>query len=124
MLLRGAGKRDRQQIEDTLDELRAKVDVHGSVTGTTVYGQTFSKELPETLRLVADVLRAPTFPPAELDKLKRESTTALDASRTDPRQIAQRALRRNNNPYPNGDPRYAPTLDEEIAACGQSRRNR
>src|SRR6185295_10894577 len=70
MLLRGAGKRDRQQIEDRLDELRAKVDAHGSVTGTTVYGQTFSKELPETLRLVADVLRAPTFPPAELDKLK------------------------------------------------------
>jgi hypothetical protein len=62
------------------------------------------------------VLRAPTFPPTELDNLKREATTALDASRTDPRQIAQRALRRNNNPYPNGDPRYAPTLDEEIAA--------
>jgi zinc protease len=116
MLLRGAGKRDRQQIEDALDQLRAKVDVHGSVTGTSVSGQTFNKELPDTLRLVADVLRAPTFPPAELDNLKRESTTSLESTRTDPRQIAQRALRRNGNPYLNGDPRYVATLDEEIAA--------
>jgi zinc protease len=40
----------------------------------------------------------------------------MESTRTDPRQIAQRALRRNGNPYPNGDPRYVATLDEEIAA--------
>ena len=115
MLLRGTAQHNRQEIEDTLDRLRAKVDVHGSETGTSVSGQTFGKELPETLRLVAELLHSPTFPAPELDKLKREGTTALEASRTDPRQIAQRALRRNSNPYPKGDPRYAPTLDEEIA---------
>src|SRR4029079_807427 len=46
MMLRGTSKRDRQQIEDALDQLRAKVDVHGGVTGTSVSGQTFNKELP------------------------------------------------------------------------------
>jgi zinc protease len=71
--------------------------------------------LPDTLRLVAEVLRASAFPADELDHLQRERTTTLEASRTDPRQIAQRALRRNGNPYSAGDPRYAPTLDEELA---------
>ena len=115
MLLRGTAKSNRQEIEDALDQLRAHVDVKAGETSTAVSGQTFRKELPDTLRLVADVLRASSFPPDELDQLKRERTTALEASRTDPQQIAQRGLRRNNNPYPAGDPRYVPTLDEELA---------
>jgi zinc protease len=116
MLLRGTAKRNRQEIEDALDLLRAQVDVSANQTSTSLSGQTFRRELPDTLRLVADVLRASSFPPEELDKLKRERTTTLEASRTDPQQIAQRALRRNGNPYPAGDPRYVPTLDEELAS--------
>jgi len=115
MLLRGTTRRNRQEIEDALDLLRAHVDVKAGETSTSLSGQTFRQELPEALRLVADLLRASSFPPDELDQLKRERTTALDASRTDPQQIAVRALRRNGNPYPIGDPRYAPTLEEELA---------
>ena len=116
MLLRGSTRHSRQQIEDTLDRLRAKLGIRGSSTGATVSGQTFRKELPETLALVAEVLREPAFPADELDTLKREETTELEESRADPQAVALRASRRENNPYPKGDPRYAPTLDESIAA--------
>ncbi len=116
MLLRGAGKLSRQDIEDALDKARAKLDINGSETATSATGTTFRKELPETLRLLATVLRQPTFPVDELDKLKLEATTELEATRTEPQQVASRALKRNGNPYPKGDPRYAPTLDEDIAA--------
>jgi zinc protease len=115
MLMRGTAKRSRQDIEDTLDKLRAKVSVAGNETGVAASGRTFRKELPDTLRLVAEVLRQPSFPPQELETLKREQATALDASRTDPQQVASRASRREGNPYPVGDSRYAPTLDEELA---------
>jgi len=115
MLLRGTLTKPRQEIEDTLDRLRARVAIGGSATGVNASGQTYRKELPETLRLVAEVLRTPSFPAEEFEKLVREETTSLDATRTDPRQIAQRALRRHDNPYPKGDSRYVPTLDEEIA---------
>jgi zinc protease len=115
MLMRGTTKHTRQEIEDTLDRLRAKVDMNGNETSASASGTTYRKELPDTLRLVAEALRTPSFPAAELDKLKREATTALESSRTDPQQIASRALKRNGNPYPKGDPRYTPTLDEEIA---------
>ena len=115
MLLRGTTRLNRQQIEDSLDRLRAKVGVNGSSVGASVSGQTFRKELPDTLRLVAAVLREPAFPADELDTLKREETTDLEESRTDPQAVALRASRRANNPYPAGDPRYAPTLDESLA---------
>ena len=115
MLLLGTAKRNRQEIEDTFDKLRTKVTVHGSATSASISGQTYAKELPETLRLVAEVLRTPSFPADERDKLVREQLTTLEASRTDPQSIALRAVRRNGNPYPAGDPRYVPTLDEEIA---------
>jgi len=116
MLLRGSTRHSRQQIEDALDRLRAKVSIGGGSTGTTASGQTFRKELPDTLALVAEVLREPAFPADELETLKREETTDLEESRNDPQAVAVRASRRENNPYPKGDPRYAPTLDESLAA--------
>jgi len=115
MLLRGTAKKSRQEIEDALDALRAKVSIQGSATGASASGQTYARELPEVLRLLAEALRTPSFPAAEQDKLVRERITELEATRTDPQSVALRAIRRNGNPYPPGDPRYAPTLDEEIA---------
>ena len=67
------------------------------------------------MRLTAEVLREPSFPAAELDQLKRQRATGFEASRTDPQDVATRALRRHGNPYPAGDPRYAPTVEESIA---------
>jgi zinc protease len=115
MLMRGTNKRSRQEIEDTFDKLRAKVSVGGSQTGASAGGQTYRAQLPDVLRLTAEILREPSFPATELDTLKRQQITALEASRTEPQAIAQRALARHNNPYPVGDPRYAPTLEESLA---------
>jgi len=115
MLMRGTAKKNRQELEDALDKLRARISVGGSETGASVSGKTFRKELPDTLRLVAQVLREPSFPANELETLKRERATDLEDSRLDPQAVAVRASRREGNPYPIGDPRYAPSLDEEIA---------
>jgi zinc protease len=115
MLMRGTAKKNRQELEDALDKLRAHVNVSGGETSASASGKTFRKELPDTLRLVAEILREPAFPAQELDTLKRERATGLEESRTDPQQVAVRALRREGNPYLVGDPRYAPTLDEELA---------
>jgi zinc protease len=114
MLMRGTAKRNRQQIEDAFDQLRTQVIVNGNETGASASGKTFRKELPDTLRLVAQVLREPSFPAQELDTLKRERATGMEEGRMDPQQVAVRASRREGNPYPAGDPRYTPTLDEEL----------
>jgi zinc protease len=70
--------------------------------------------LAPTLDLLAEIMRQPSFPPAELETQKRSEIAALEEGRTDPRSIAVRALGRYDNPYPAGDGRYTPTLDEAI----------
>ena len=116
MLTRGTAKRSRQEIEDGFDKLRAKVGVSGSQTGASASGQTYRAQLPDVLRLTAEVLREPSFPGSELEQLKRQRATRFEAARSEPQDIATRALARHANPYPPGDPRYAPTVDESLAS--------
>jgi len=116
MLPRGTVKKSRQEIEDALDRAQAKLSVGGTETATMAGGQTVRARLPETLKLVAEILREPSFPAEEFDKVKRERIAGLEEARTDPDSVADRALARYANPYPAGDVRYVPMLDEEIAA--------
>ncbi|MFO1303269.1 MAG: pitrilysin family protein [Burkholderiales bacterium] len=115
MLTRGTAKRSRQDVQDTLDRLRAKLSVTGSQTGASATGQTYRAELADVLKLTAEVLREPSFPAAELETLKRQRATSLEEARQEPQSVAQRALARHDNPYPSGDPRYVPTIEESIA---------
>ena len=115
MLKRGTTKRSRQEIEDALDQLRSKLEVDGGETSLSAAGETTRGKLADVLRLTAEVLRQPSFPATEFDKLKREIAAFLEESRTDPDSMAQRALARFANPYPVGDVRYQPTLEQELA---------
>ncbi|MEP6997937.1 MAG: pitrilysin family protein [Betaproteobacteria bacterium] len=115
MLLRGTSQHSRQEIEDTLDRLRASLSISGAQTGLTARGQTVRANLAPTLDLLAEALQRPSFPATELETLKRAQTAGIEQQRTDPRAIAVRALARYDNPYPKGDDRYTPTFDEELA---------
>jgi len=116
MLMRGTKRHTRQEIEDTLDKLRAKLSTGGSETSVTATAHAVRDTLPDLLRLTAEVLREPAFPAPELETIRRARLTSLEQQRSDPQGVATRALQRHNNPYPKGDPRYAPTVDEDIAA--------
>ena len=121
MLSRGTAKRSRQDIEDTLDRLRARLSISGDATRTDVRGHTVRDRLPETLRLASEILREPSFPAAEFDKLKRERVTDIEGRRSDPDDVASRALARYENPYPEGDVRYVPTIDEEVKRINEAK---
>jgi len=115
MLTRGTAKRSRQEIDDAFDKLRAEVGVSGTQTGASASGQTYRAQLADVLKLTAEVLREPSFPGSEFEQLQRQRATRFEAARTEPQDIATRALARHANPYPPGDPRYAPTVEESIA---------
>ncbi len=121
MLARGTLKHNRQEIEDALDRLRAKLDVSGEESFVTATGETVRSQLAGTLALLAEALREPSFPAAEFDTLKRETITALEERRADPESVGLRALERLGNPYPVGDVRYEPTVDEEIKMIGATK---
>ena len=115
MLMRGTTQRSQQDLQDTLARLKSSLSMQGDETSASASGQTVRANLAPTLDLLAEVLRTPAFPAQELDTLKRSSITDLEQNRADPQALAVRALRRYGNPYPKGDYRYVPTVEEEIA---------
>lgn len=107
MLTRGTTKYDRVQLADAFEKLK--------VAGGLTHFQTTRENLPEALKLVAHVLKEPSFPAAEFEQLRQQSLVALEASRAEPPNMASRALNEHFDIYPKGDVRHETTLDEDIA---------
>jgi len=114
-LMRGTTKRTRQEIEDTIDRLKAQIRIFGDATSVFSSIETTRENLPEALRLVAEILREPSFPASEFELVRQEKLAALEDSKTDPFQIASTTLDRHLNPWPEKDPRHVFTPVESIA---------
>ncbi|MBX3266016.1 MAG: insulinase family protein [Acidobacteria bacterium] len=114
LLTRGTAKRTRQQIQDEFDRLKATVRVSGGATSANVSIETTRQNLPEVINLVAEILKEPSFPENEFDTLKSQTIAGLESGRSDPTQVALRAMQKHFNRYPKGDIRYSGTLDEDI----------
>lgn len=114
MLMRGTKRHTRQQIKDELDRLKARVSIFGDASSVQVAIETKRETLPAVLRLVAEILREPSFPAEEFEQLKQELLAGIEQSRSEPTAIAFNAIERHFNPYPKGDVRYVPTIEEEI----------
>jgi zinc protease len=117
LLMRGAGNLTRQQIADRVEELKARLTIHGGAEGVTVSFETKRDKLPALLDLIATVLRHPTFPDKELEELKTETLAGIESQRHEPAAIASNALARHDDPYPKGDVRHADSFDEQAAAA-------
>jgi len=115
-LLRGSTKHTRGQVSDLLDRLKAKLEIQGMAEAVVVSGETNRQNLAETMALVAELLKEPAFPAQEFDLMKQEALAGLDMERSDPSEVAYRALMRHLNAYPVGHPRHLAALEEEIEA--------
>ncbi len=116
MLRRGTSKHTRQQVNDEFDRLKARVAIAGGPTAATVSIETVRTNLPAVLRLVAEILRTPTFPNSEFDQLKQENLAAIEQQKSDPNFIGQNAYQRHMSDYPKGDVRYVQNAAESLAS--------
>jgi len=115
MLTRGTRTLDRQAFQDALDQRKASLQFSGSAGTLVGAAETVAANLPEVLRLAQEAVTAPALANDEFEQVRRERRARLEQGRTDPAAIARRAVARQGNPYPPGDVRYVPTIDEEIA---------
>ncbi len=117
MLQRGTQKRTREQLSNEFSRLKASVGVSGE--GASI--QTVRENLPEALRLVAEVLRQPIFPETEFEQLRRASLSSLEAQRSEPGALAGLALRRHLDPYPSEHWLYNTSLEERMERIRNAR---
>ncbi|WP_306591182.1 pitrilysin family protein [Geothrix sp. 21YS21S-4] len=104
MLLRGTLKHSRQELADAFDRMKAEVALTGGATSAAVRLTVPRENLTEALKLAAEVLREPAFPPAELDTLVKQQTTGIEAQRQEPQAQAMDFMGRTFDPYPAGHP--------------------
>jgi zinc protease len=115
MLIRGTKNKTRQQIQDEMDRLKARITVVGGPTEAIASIETTEPNLPGALRLAAEVLREPSFPDNEFDQLKQQRIAGLEANKSEPQVLGPLEIGRRLNPYPPGDVRHVGTIDEQIA---------
>ncbi|MBV9745715.1 MAG: insulinase family protein, partial [Acidobacteriia bacterium] len=114
LTLRGTRDKTRQQIQDELDRLKARLNVTGGPTNATANVETVEASLSGVLRLTAEVLREPSYPEKEFDQLRQQRIAAVEAARSDPGSLAATALQKRINQFPRGDARYVSSAEEQI----------
>ncbi|MCA9775825.1 MAG: insulinase family protein [Candidatus Eremiobacteraeota bacterium] len=117
MLMKGTESMTREEIKDALIELSASGSVSGSYSYVLADFDTTRDNLPEVLKLSADMMKNPTFPAEELDTMRASYLADLDESKTNVNVRASQEINQKLDPWPKGDPRAETTIDEDIAAA-------
>ncbi|MEM1325173.1 MAG: pitrilysin family protein [Bacteroidota bacterium] len=116
MLDKGTESLNRQEIQDKLDKLNARVRVYGGSQAVSARIETERENLGETIKLVADMLKNPSFSEEEFTKLKEERLAGIERNLSEPQALASNAFGRALSPYDKDDVRYVMTMEEEIEA--------
>jgi len=123
MMTRGTEKYTRQQLQDALDKNRASLGASGSPGSATFSIETKRENLPAVLEILEQVLRHPTFPDDELGIIQRAQVAAWEKQLVDPQALATTVVRQHMSAWPKGDPRYVPSIEEELEATKQVTRD-
>lgn len=134
LLMAGTKNKSRQQIQDELEKLNARVQVSGgggggfgggrggrgggggqsTISSASATVTAPAENLTAALKLAAEMLKEPAFPEAEFEKSKLQRIAGIDAGRTEPATLAGQEFNLALSTYKKGDPRYAGTIDEQI----------
>lgn len=114
LLDKGSQTLTRQQVQDRLDALHTEMSIGGGAGVVSVSLSSRRENLADAIALVGDLLRHPSLPAEALEEVRRQSLSAIEQQRKEPRSVVSNALARLGNPYPRGDLRYARTFDEIV----------
>ena len=92
MLEQGAGKRTALAISDDYEAIGADHGAGCDWDACTVSVKTLASRLPAGLDLLADVVLRPTFPDAEIDRVRKRWLGSLAQEKNSPGAMAQNAL--------------------------------
>jgi zinc protease len=103
MLTEGAAGRDALALADAVDYLGAQLSASAGFHTSSVSLQTPLTKLDSALALQADVVLRPTFPPAELERKRKDRMTTLlqwrDEARAQASVMFNRAVYGETHPY-------------------------
>ncbi len=99
LMKRGTKKMSKAQLDEAVDFLGGSL----SASSTTVSASSLKKNFPKLMGLMADVVLRPAFSQEELEKIRKQSLTALQAAKDNPTSIASNVVNKlvygSDHPY-------------------------
>ncbi len=115
LMTRGTKNLSRQELQDQLDQNKAKLSASGTAGLASFSIETRREFLPAVLEVVRQVLREPTLDADELELIKNRRLSGYSQQLTDPTSLARVAVSRAINPaYSQDDVRYVASVEEEV----------
>jgi len=90
MLQQGTATRSALQIADRAADLGATITTRASTDSSRVSTESLTRNFPDILELLVDVALHPTFPQAEIDRVRSERLAALVQEKDEPFAVATR----------------------------------
>lgn len=90
MLQQGTGTRTALQIADRAADLGTTVGTRATVDASRIGSMSLTRNFPDVLELLADVALHPTFPEAEIKRVRSERLAALVREQDEPNAVASR----------------------------------
>ena len=115
LMTRGTKQLSRQEIQDQLDRHLATLHADGDAGKAVFQIETKRQHLAAVLEILKQILREPSLAEEEFEILQRETLAKLEQQLTEPQFLAMTRVRRTVSPYPKGDVRYIPTIEEDLA---------
>jgi zinc protease len=112
-LMRGTQQRDFQQIYDALESVAASLGFGGGTHSNAFSGRALSEDLPLLLKLLAEALRQPVFPPEQVERLRAQLLTGLAIRAQDTGAVASMTFDEivyARHPYRRPDDGYPETV--------------
>lgn len=119
MLIRGTEVHSFQQLSEETDGLGMSLSVDAGRLAAQGGVRCLKEDLPRAMEILAEVLRQPTFPEEEMEKLRAQFITGLRQQDTNPRAVAERRFLEEI--YPEGHPYHVWPLgsEETVARIGR-----
>jgi predicted Zn-dependent peptidase len=92
LLDEGADGMTSQQIAEEQERLGARIGIGGTADRSNVTLAALSANIAPSLELLADIVQRPDFAPAEVERIRAQTLTAIAEAQKEPNSIAARAL--------------------------------
>ncbi|HYH86586.1 MAG TPA: pitrilysin family protein, partial [Pyrinomonadaceae bacterium] len=85
MLKRGTERRSKLELAGELEQVGADVELSADAFDVQIVARSLAEDFPALVRLLAEMLREPSFPADELEKLKQQTVAAIREQQSDTR---------------------------------------
>ncbi len=121
MLMRGTKNKNYEELRDAIDALESQISVSSGGGGLTggegrVVGSIRSdrKNFIDSIELLAEIMKEPVFDEKEFKIIKNQFRSRAEEGKSNPQLLGIVALVRAMSPWPEGNIRYVPTIEEEL----------